>query len=176
MGVGRNLATKLLRAVLRHAPADSREWAEAMLRELDYIEGDWAALFWAMGSASAIFRHSGCGLKSWFRKLMRSGKDREEIRMNNLGKKTVGLLFGVGIAAALVVTAFGLLLMTARTFPQLGLERAEWTHILTIVVIPETIFVIAAVMLWRKRLPMAAGILLTGLVLAVHVVVHFAGH
>lgn len=95
--------------------------------------------------------------------------------MNNLGKKTVGVLSGVGIAAALVVTAFGLLLMTARTFPQLGLERAEWTHILTIVVIPETIFVIAAVMLWRKRLPMAAGILLTGLVLAVHVVVHFAG-
>lgn len=27
-----------------------------MLREMDFVEGDWAALFWALGSATALFR------------------------------------------------------------------------------------------------------------------------
>jgi hypothetical protein len=47
MGAPRNLAGALLRAVLRLAPAGSRDWALAMLRELDFIgagkhEGDFA--------------------------------------------------------------------------------------------------------------------------------------
>ena len=96
--------------------------------------------------------------------------------MNDLGKKTVGLLYGAGAALALVVIAFGLLFGTHLLFPSLGLDRAEWTHVLTIVVIPEIVFVVAAVMLWRRRRPMAAGILLIGLVLAVHVTMHFTGH
>jgi hypothetical protein len=29
-----------------------------MLREMDFVEGDWAALFWALGSATALFRGS----------------------------------------------------------------------------------------------------------------------
>jgi hypothetical protein len=29
-----------------------------MLSELDFIESDWAALFWALGSARAIFKYS----------------------------------------------------------------------------------------------------------------------
>lgn len=28
-----------------------------MLREMDFVEGDWAALFWAVGSATALFKH-----------------------------------------------------------------------------------------------------------------------
>jgi hypothetical protein len=28
-----------------------------MLREMDFIEGDWAALFWALGGAKTLFRH-----------------------------------------------------------------------------------------------------------------------
>jgi hypothetical protein len=28
-----------------------------MLREMDLVEGDWAALFWALGSATALFKH-----------------------------------------------------------------------------------------------------------------------
>jgi hypothetical protein len=40
MGAPRTLAARLLRAVVRLAPAESRDWAAAMLRELDFIEGD----------------------------------------------------------------------------------------------------------------------------------------
>jgi hypothetical protein len=28
-----------------------------MLREMDFVEGDWAALFWALGSATALLKH-----------------------------------------------------------------------------------------------------------------------
>ena len=93
--------------------------------------------------------------------------------MENLGKKTAGLAAGILMAAALVAAAFGLLFLTAVLFPSLGLDHIEWTHVLTIVVIPEIIFVVAAIQLWRKRRPMAAGILVTGLVLATHVLMHF---
>jgi hypothetical protein len=56
MSATRRLASKLLRAILRHSSADSQEWANAMLRELDFIENDWAALFWAL---EARLRFSG---------------------------------------------------------------------------------------------------------------------
>ena len=70
MGTPRTLAGKLLRAVVLLAPAESRDWANAMLRELDFIEGEWAALFWALGSATAIFRHAGRNWRKWFQKIL----------------------------------------------------------------------------------------------------------
>jgi hypothetical protein len=47
----------------------------AMLRELDFIEGEWAALFWALGSAAAILRHAASGWRAW---LKRKSKRRRE--------------------------------------------------------------------------------------------------
>ena len=57
MSTVRRFAAKLLRPVICHAPDESQDWANAMLRELDFIESDWAALLWALGSTTAIFRH-----------------------------------------------------------------------------------------------------------------------
>jgi len=48
MGAPRRLAQRLLDAFANLAPPASREWARAMLGELDSIRGDWAALFWAV--------------------------------------------------------------------------------------------------------------------------------
>ncbi len=170
MSAARKLASGLLRAIARRSPSGSREWAEAMLRELDFIESDWAALLWALGSATAIFRHSGRGWKAWFGK-----KSSEEGQMNDIGKKTVGMLAGVGIAALLILCATGVLLLGFRFFPGLDMEHMKWTHWLAVIVV-ETIFVIAAVKLWRKRAPMAVGILLTAILLAAHVVIHVTTH
>jgi hypothetical protein len=50
------LASTILTAAIRGASPEVREWGNAMLREMDFIEGDWAALFWALGSATALFR------------------------------------------------------------------------------------------------------------------------
>jgi hypothetical protein len=168
----RKLASRLLRAVARLSSADSQDWVNAMLRELDFIENDWAALFWALGSTAAIFRQSGRGFRKWFRK----GSNYEEARMNNIGKKTVGVVAGIVFSGILVACAFGLLYLTSRLFPALGLDRIEWTHWLTVIVIPETIFIIAAVKLWRKRAPVALGVVLFAAAVAVHVVVHVTTH
>ena len=52
----RRLASAILTTAVRWASPGAREWGNAMLRELDFVEGDWAALFWALGSATAVFR------------------------------------------------------------------------------------------------------------------------
>jgi hypothetical protein len=52
----RRLASAILAAAVRWASPAVREWGNAMLREMDLVEGDWAALFWALGSATALFR------------------------------------------------------------------------------------------------------------------------
>jgi hypothetical protein len=49
-----------------------------MLRELDFIEGDWSALFWALGSAAAVVRHAASNWRSW----TSNKKQSEEERMN----------------------------------------------------------------------------------------------
>lgn len=165
----RTLARSLLSLVIRRAPGISDEWAEAMLRELDYIPGDWESLFWSLGSAFAIFRQSARALRAWLLKLPAP----QEKHMNSTTRKTLGVLTGMGLALALALAAFGLLFLTAVLFPSLHLDRIEWTHVLFIIVLPEIIFVAAAVRLWRTRLPVAAGILITAVALATHVLMHF---
>ena len=173
MGAPRKLAAALLRAVLRLAPAESREWAIAMLRELDFIEGEWAALFWALGSATAILRHVLSGWRGWFRGKSNRKVEREA-GMNNTGKKALGVGLGMLSALALVGCAFATLRVIETVFP--GLEHSPWAYWLAVLAIPEAIFVAATVMLWRKRGPIAAGILATGLVMALHVAAHFTLH
>ncbi len=55
MTLRRRLGLKISQAVVRRAPPRAREWATAMLRELDHIESDWAALGWALGSVRILF-------------------------------------------------------------------------------------------------------------------------
>jgi hypothetical protein len=170
MGAPRKLAAALLRAALRLVPAESRDWALAMLRELDFIEGEWGALWWALGSMAAIFRHAAKGWRTW-----NSGRKRNEVeRMNSSGKKAIGVASGALLALTLALAGFGLVHMIGLFFPGLGLEQMHWPHALGAIVIPEIIFVVSAILLWRKRTPLAAGILLTGVAIGIHVAVHFA--
>jgi hypothetical protein len=50
----RRFATRTLEAVVRRARPGVREWGEAMLREMDFIESDWEALYWAIGSVRTV--------------------------------------------------------------------------------------------------------------------------
>jgi hypothetical protein len=54
----RRLAASVLSAVRRRASFESESWATAMLHELEYVDGDWSALWWALGGATALFRHA----------------------------------------------------------------------------------------------------------------------
>jgi hypothetical protein len=167
MGVPRRLAARLLRAAVRLAPGESREWASAMLRELDFVEGDWAALFWALGSTTVILRQAASAWREWFK-----GKTKEEVGMNSTGKKALGVGLGIFSALALVGCSFAILRISGLVFP--GLEHSRWAYWLAVLAIPEAIFVGATVALWRKRGPVAAGVLAIGLMMGLHVAVHFA--
>jgi hypothetical protein len=136
---------------------------------LDFIEGDLAALLWALGSAAAILRHAASVWRAWLQR-----KSEKETRMNKTGKKVLGIGLGMLSALALVGCAFASLRILGILFP--GLEHSSWAYWLAVMAIPEAIFVAATVMLWRKKGPIAAGILATGLVMALHVAVHFTLH
>jgi len=130
------------------------------------------ALFWALGSTTAIFRHSGRGLRARFGKSPARGEEQR----NNVGKKTAAILAGTTIAGALILCAFGLLRLSFRFFPALGLKRMEWTHVLAVIAIPEIVFIVTTVKLWRKQGPLAVGILLSAILLAMHFVIHVAAN
>ncbi len=172
MSAIRSAASRMLRAVLRYAPPDSREWVNAMLRELDFIESDWAAFFWALGSTTAIFKYSiPRRLRAWF------GKDsggEEKLMMKDIGKKAAGVAAGVAIAAGVAVGGFGLVWLMFYLFPKWDLGPVPWW--VGVIVVPEAIFVVAIVALWRKRRPMAVGILLLAVTLGTHFIVHVVNH
>jgi len=169
MSTVRKFATKLLDAVLRCAPAHCQQWASAMLRELDFIESDWAALFWAVGSVGAIFRHCG-------RELLRMGFGRQEEPDMKETAKNVGWVFaGVILSVLLVVCAMGLFHLAEYFYPPMK-QSIPWPTWLVVFFLPETLFVIGTVRLWRKRKPMAVGVLLAALIFATHFAMHLWSH
>lgn len=46
----RKLAIKISDTVIRRSPSAFKDWARATRREIEFIESDWAALGWALGS------------------------------------------------------------------------------------------------------------------------------
>lgn len=166
----RHLAAGLLGVALRHAPEVSRDWATAMLRELDFIENNWAAFFWSLGSTTAVFWHSGRQVAAWFGKWL-SSKERT---MNSNPKHVIGIVAGVGIGFLLAAGGLVAFLVILHLISNPG----RWPGLaqLEIVCFLELAFAVAAIRMWRTRRPMAVGILATAVVLATHVVMHVASH
>jgi hypothetical protein len=50
----RKLALKISDAVVRFASSARKEWAEGLSREVAFIESDWSALGWALGSTRLL--------------------------------------------------------------------------------------------------------------------------
>ena len=147
-----------------------------MLRELDFIDGEWPALFWALGCTTVIFRECLSAWATWlwkqFTTLFGIRSSQEENKVNSTGKKTLGVLSGVGIALAIGVGAYFLRHLIASMLRAVGIPLTMWSHLLSVLFPTEAILVIAAIMLWRKKhAPIAIGILVTCFVMAAHVVV-----
>ena len=170
MPILRKLAVRWLEAIVRNAPPPCREWASAMLRELDFIEGDWAALLWAIGSTAAISRHCLRVWRAWMR-----GRE-EGATMKDTAMKVLGVLLGVLIAVAVMAAgAFRVHGVLFRFFPALEHLGVPWPVYLIALVL-EALLVVGTVKLWQKRRPMAIGILLAAVVFGTHFVVHIATH
>jgi hypothetical protein len=54
----RRIAALLLRFAIWIAPHDTLDWGCGMLSELNHVQGNWAALTWAFGSASVLAKHA----------------------------------------------------------------------------------------------------------------------
>lgn len=169
MGRARRLASRLLQWVARRASPGCRDWAQAMLRELDFIGSDWVAFFWALGGATAIFKHS---IPRRLKALLWGSEEKP--MANDIGKKTVGVLSGIAVAAAVILCAFGVVWLLFRFFPGWELGPVPWWAV--VIVAPEISFIAGVVMLWRRKRPMAVGILLMAITVATHVVMHVAAH
>lgn len=159
MTAARKVASALLNAVARHLPPDTHAWGQAMVRELDFIESDWAAWSWVLGSTTALVGQS-----------VRRG-------LTNIGRNMGGILLGAGIAGGVfAISAGGFLRLVLFVFPAWRAQPAPIVEWLTAIVMPEIVFIIAAVVLWRQRRFVAAGIVLTAITLMIHFVVHVAAH
>jgi hypothetical protein len=151
----RRFATWLLAAISRRSSADDRTWGQAMLRELDVIAGDRAAVSWALGAAAVLFRHSA---------------RRALITML---KQTGGIASGVCLGGAVfLISAGGLLRVISVLLPAWPLRSIVSAELLTAIVIPEIVCVAGTVALWRTRRFISTGVTLSGISLMIHFAMH----
>jgi hypothetical protein len=54
----RRIAALLLRFAIWISPHDTLDWGRGMLSELNHVQGNWAALIWAVGGAGVLAKHA----------------------------------------------------------------------------------------------------------------------
>jgi hypothetical protein len=164
----RRTASRLLGAMVDHLPAESRTWGNAALRELDFVESDWTALFWALGSTTALCRHAAS-----LQLRIRFG--RHALSLKRMATRIPAMLSGVAAGGAVLAVCLLALtnLMHASWFDPAHGKLADR---LLFVAVPEAVYLASAVALWRQRKSVALGILAAGMILITHAIVHFVTH
>lgn len=64
MTLVRRVAIGISMFVVSNASPGSKEWAEGLAREVDFIEDDWSALAWAIGSVRVLFGYRLAPIRS----------------------------------------------------------------------------------------------------------------
>jgi hypothetical protein len=85
MTLVRRLALKISNVVVKYASPGCKEWAEGLAREVAFVEGDWAALAWALGSARVLFDYREAPIRSLADLPAAAEKFAESKRNQNLG-------------------------------------------------------------------------------------------
>jgi len=170
MSVVRKAASRWLSFVTQHLPAPAQEWAHAILREADFVEGDWTALPWVLGSTAALCRYSiSLELKALNKYC------REQLSAKGMAKSMFPVLGGVAAAVIFLSVCIAALssLLQASWFDPVQHKLADR---LLIVVIPETVYLASTLALWRRKRTFAVGILGAGVLLMAHAIAHFVAH
>jgi hypothetical protein len=96
----RTITSRLLSLTAACAPTKFAEWARAMRGELDYVEDDWAAFFWALGSLGVLLRISTI-------QLLLNPKWRDKSVIKHTGQVLLGAVMAgiVCVAGSLVCLA-----------------------------------------------------------------------
>jgi hypothetical protein len=120
----RSIAAAIFRGALRIAPPQVAEWGRAMYAELHHVEGDWAALAWALGSAGVLAKHA---LVALFIPTANQGVTSSE----NLFAKEKPMRKATLIGAAVCLFA-SLLFFAAPTFRQaFQIALVQWHSIVS---------------------------------------------
>lgn len=170
MTLPRRLASSLLAVAARLGPADARAWADAMRAELTAIEGEWAALRWSIGGALSLIGYFGLrALVAHLRPPPEAQRPPERPRAAGVVAMEMmsGAVVAAGIVAAVVVADLLVLRISWHQF-----AHAPIAERLLLVGAIEAAFVSGALALPRRRRPLAAGMLLCGMMLFVHVAAH----
>ena len=169
MSLIRRAASRWLCAVIWRLPAQTQEWGQAMLRENDFVEGDWPALRWALGCMAALCRYSISV------ELQALHRECRELSLKRVAAGMVPLLSGAATALiflSICVAAFSAVLHASWFDP----AQQKLADRLLIVAVPETAYLFGILALWRRRKTFAVGLLASGVLLMVHAIMHFASH
>ena len=96
--------------------------------------------------------------------------------MSLLQRRAVGLISGMAIVLVAAIAILTLIHVSAGFFALGSPERFPESVWLWIATLSEATFVVAAIALWRKRRPMAVGILLSAIAIGTHMAVHISTH
>lgn len=119
----RRFAAGLLRAAVRIAPSDARDWGRAMLGELPHIGNAWAAVAWAVGGAAVLTKRAIVSL------FMR-GRTEAGLASGGLFRRAVSVR-QVAFTVSAVFILGALLFFAAPPFRQgLRVSLAAWTALL----------------------------------------------
>ena len=167
MSAVRSAAKRVLHFVVRLAPPASRTWGDAMLREMDYVEGDWALFSWTLGSMVAVCRSS---VIEQLRR--RRARATREAGSRKPARWIGSVIAGVGVA--LTVLALSVLaLATVQHASSLDPGQTKVLRLVFAVVIPDAICLIGAVALWRRQRQHPSGILAACAAVGAHSILFF---
>jgi len=139
-----------------------------MLRETDFVEGDWSALLWVLGSAAGLCRYSvSLELRALKKKCM-------PLSARQVARGALPPLAGIAVSAlflTICLAALSYLLASGLEPGQQRLaDRLLW------VAVPETVYVAGVLALWRRRKGFALGIMGAGVLLLAHAITHVVTH
>jgi hypothetical protein len=148
----RRISSRLLSLAAACAPTKFAEWARAMLEELDYVEDDWSAFFWALGSIGVLLRFSTVQLL-----LIPKWRDKSMIR--HTGQVLLG-----AVVAGIVCMAGSLACIALLKVAGLQLSDVRMSQRLIFIFLLEVTYVVIATAQWHRRKFLSVGVSLAGLI------------
>jgi hypothetical protein len=83
MTLVRRVAMKVSGLVVRYASSGCKEWAEGLAREVEFIEDDWSALWWAAGSTRVLLDRREAPASSLSEAVAKARHSLESLRRPN---------------------------------------------------------------------------------------------
>jgi hypothetical protein len=94
----RELGKTILAAAIQLAAPEPAEWGRAMLNEIDFVQGDLAAFWWAIGSTAAVLRGIDTPMKDirdFPRKMQGFQKTMRRIGIFSCASELIEILAGI---------------------------------------------------------------------------------